>query len=153
MESERPYAPEIMKKLLFAFLALAAIGCATVQKSSADPVFGKTNYVATLTTTDNTTNTIFELTPPSSNCVVRVETRFLGYNSTSCASYERIVTARVIGGTLSQVTSTATIGQHEDDTAFEGKLSVGSTTITGLVAGNTGRTVSWIAFVDVYYTN
>lgn len=142
-----------MKKLLFALLTLAAIGCATVQKSSADPVFGKTNYVATLTTTDNTTNTIFELTPPSSNCVVRVEARFLGFNSTSSASYGRIITAIVVNGSIAQVTSTATIGQHEDDTVYEGKLVVGPTTINGLVAGNTGRTVNWVAFVDVYYTN
>lgn len=143
-----------MKKLMLGFISipLVLVACCLWGQTNTGVAGHESHYTYKLQTTDISTNTIFEFTPPFSNCVVRVEARFLGYNSTSCASYGRIITARVVGGNLSQVTSTASIGIHEDDGQYEGRLTVGPTTIIGQVAGNNGRTVNWTAIVDVYCT-
>lgn len=107
--------------------------------------------IATLTTTDNTTNNIYTFTPLNNSCT-RVMANIVGYNATSSASYGKIATFKNAAGTVTQIGITATIGQAEEDGAYESLINVtGATTVRIQVAGNTGRTVNWIAYIQLIY--
>lgn len=120
--------------------------------AASPPLSHQETFTQYLTTTDDTTNTIFEFTPPIQDGIVRVEARFLGFNSTSSAGYGRFVHYKIVGGTITQIGTASTIALAEDDFKFESKMSISGGTIIGQVAGNIGKTVNWTAFVNVYYS-
>jgi hypothetical protein len=108
------------------------------------------DFIAQLTTTDNTTNTVYSFTP-ANNSVARVFVNISGWNSTSSASYAKAATFKTVSGTVSLIGTPATIGSAEDDTAFESIVDTVSNTIRVRVAGNTGRTVNWTVYGTTYY--
>lgn len=105
----------------------------------------------TLQTTDNTTNTIYSFTPRQDSCV-RVVAEIVGFNSTNSASYQKAATFRNNGGTISQVGSTGTFASAEDDAAFESLIDLSGAAVRIRVAGDTGRTVNWTAYIRLYYS-
>ena len=111
---------------------------------------GTNNFIATLTTTDNTTNTIYSFIPTNSACV-RVFANIVAWNSTSSASYGKLGTFKNVAGTVSIVGGTSTIGSGEDDAAFESLMNVSGTSVRIQVAGDTARTVNWVAYIQLFY--
>jgi hypothetical protein len=111
-----------------------------------------TNSVTiTLQTTDITTNILYSFTPLD-NSICRLWVNVLGYNSTASASYGKAATFKSVAGTVTQVGSTATIGNGEDDTQYECLVDTASNAIRVRVAGNTGRTVNWSGLIEVMYS-
>ena len=108
------------------------------------------DFIAQLTTTDNTTNTIYAFTPVN-NSVVRVYVQAVGWNSTSSASYGKAGTFKNVSGAITQISAVATVGAAEDDSAYECLLDTASNQIRVRVAGNIGKTVNWTVFGTLYY--
>jgi len=108
------------------------------------------DFLAQLTTTDNTTNNIYAFTPVN-NSVVRVYVNVVGWNSTSSASYGKVAAFKNVSGTVTQIGALSTIGSAEDDSVFECLVDTASNQIRVRVAGNTGKTVNWYVFGTLYY--
>jgi len=109
------------------------------------------DFFTVLVTTDNTTNNIFTLTMRD-NSAVRVIVDVIGYNSTSSASYGKVATFKSVGGSVTQVGNTATVGAAEDDAAYECLVDVSTDIIRVRVAGNTAKTVDWKCYVKTIYS-
>lgn len=110
----------------------------------------ETNLVVWLTTTDNTTNTIYSFTP-TDNAVVRVWADIVGFNSVSSAGYGKVATFKSTNSVVVQVGITATVGSTEEDSAYEALIDTAANAVRVRVAGNTGKTVNWIAYVKLFY--
>ena len=108
------------------------------------------DFVAQLTTTDNTTNTIYAFTP-ANNSVVRVYAQVVGWNSTASAGYGRVGLFKNVSGTVTQIGALAAVGLGEEDAAYEALMETASNQVRIRVAGNTGRTVNWIVYGNIFY--
>jgi len=112
---------------------------------------GRYDFVATLQTTDNTTNVAYSFTPVD-NSSVRVIIDAMAYNSTSSSSHGRIAAFKTVSGSVSQISITAAVGTFEDDSAYECLIDTSSNTIRVRVAGNTAKTVNWTVYGHVLYS-
>lgn len=109
------------------------------------------DFFATLQSTDNTTNTILNITPRD-NSVVRCLIDVVGYNSTASASYGKVGTFKSVAGTVTQIGAIGTVGAAEDDSAYDALVDTTANTIRVRVAGNTGRTVNWKCYFKTIYS-
>lgn len=142
------YEQKINKGVANGYASLDA--SAFVPLTQLAPTVARYDFIAQLTTTDNTTNNIYAFTPVN-NSVVRVFVHVVGWNSTSSASYGKVGTFKNVSGTVTQVGAASTVGLAEDDAAFECLLDTASNQVRVRVAGNTGKTVNWTVWGTLYY--
>lgn len=126
---------------------------ATKVVSGTDPEF-RTRFAEVLTT--NATGTTLIDLPIASDTVVYVDARVISRQTGGSAgttghgaTHRRAATFKNISGTVTQISSTTNLANHEDNAAWDAAFSVSGTNARLTVTGEANKNITWQGFLEI----